>query len=54
MPSYKLIYFNARGKAEVARWIFAEAQVKYQDDRIDLNQWATEKKSKKKKFFVLP
>ena len=50
MPTYKLSYFNARGKAEVARWIFAEAHVKYQDHRIDLNQWATEKKSKKKLY----
>ena len=34
MPSYKLSYFNGRGRAEVARMLFAVAGVKYEDHRI--------------------
>ena len=40
MPSYKLFYFNARGGAEFIRLIFAQAGVKYEDVRLDGQQWA--------------
>lgn len=34
MPSYKLIYFNGKGRGEVARFIFAQAGVEYEDYRV--------------------
>ena len=35
MPSYKLIYFNYRAAAEVIRFIFAHADVEYEDVRVE-------------------
>ena len=32
--SYELIYFNFRGRAELARLIFALADVEYTDTRV--------------------
>ena len=34
MPSYKLTYFNARGRAELARFVFAQAGIEYEDVRL--------------------
>lgn len=48
MPSYKLKYFNAKGRAEVVRLIFAQAGVKYEDVRIDLADWPSHKSGKRK------
>ena len=39
MPSYKLLYFNGRGRAEVARYIFAQAGVEYEDQRVDFEEF---------------
>ena len=39
MTNYKLIYFNARGRAETARLLFAQAGVKYEDERVDSEEW---------------
>ncbi|XP_077999241.1 hematopoietic prostaglandin D synthase-like [Glandiceps talaboti] len=42
MPKYKLIYFNARGRAEVIRMIFAVAGVEYEEVRCPYpldNEW---------------
>ncbi|CAF0861830.1 unnamed protein product [Adineta steineri] len=39
MPSYKLTYFNGRGRAEISRLIFAAAGQKYEDIRIEREQW---------------
>lgn len=39
MPSYKLIYGNARGRAEICRLIFAQAEVKYEDCRLVNDEW---------------
>ena len=36
---YKLIYFDARGRAEVTRMILAAADVKYEDQRIKFEDW---------------
>jgi hypothetical protein len=44
-PSYKLIYFNARGKAEHIRFIFAYAGVEYEDERISQEKWPELKRS---------
>jgi len=40
MPAYKLVYFDGRGRAECARWIFAQAGVAYEDKRINKEEWA--------------
>lgn len=40
MPTYKLTYFNLRGRAELIRWIFVQASVEYEDIRITKEQWA--------------
>uniref|UniRef100_A0A0M3HPS6 GST C-terminal domain-containing protein n=1 Tax=Ascaris lumbricoides TaxID=6252 RepID=A0A0M3HPS6_ASCLU len=48
IPQYKLIYFNGRGRAETIRLLFAQAQVKYEDVRIEKDQWPTLKESKLK------
>ncbi|KAL1117626.1 hypothetical protein AAG570_003941 [Ranatra chinensis] len=42
---YKLIYFNARGKAEHIRFIFAYAGVDYEDCRVPKEKWPETKKS---------
>lgn len=44
-PLYKLIYFNARGKAEHIRFIFAYAGVEYEDERISQDKWPELKRS---------
>ncbi|KAJ8022738.1 Glutathione S-transferase class-mu 28 kDa isozyme [Holothuria leucospilota] len=42
---YKITYFNARGRAEPARFIFALAGVEFEDFRIELHDWAEWKPS---------
>lgn len=37
--SYKLTYFNGRGRAEFIRLIFAQAGVQYEDVRIERADW---------------
>ncbi|XP_072016298.1 hematopoietic prostaglandin D synthase-like [Amphiura filiformis] len=41
MPKYKLTYFNARGRAEVVRYVFALAGAEYEDHRIEGADWPT-------------
>lgn len=43
MPTYKLYYFNGRGRAEVSRLIFAVADQKYEDIRYEHDQWPSHK-----------
>jgi len=47
MPSYKLYYFNVRGRAEFIRYMFLHANVPFEDFRIDSTvnpgQWDTYK-----------
>lgn len=44
MPhSYRLIYFDARGRAEVSRLLFALAGQKYEDVRHTHDSWPAEK-----------
>jgi len=50
MPQYKLTYFNFRCRAEVARLLFAEAEVKYEDIRYEYSDWP----GKIKESLVLP
>ena len=35
MVTYKLTYFNTRGRGELARFIFAQAGVEYEDHRVE-------------------
>ena len=43
MTTYKLYYFNARGRGELSRLIFAAAGQKFEDIRIEGSQWPTRK-----------
>uniref|UniRef100_A0A914V8Y2 glutathione transferase n=1 Tax=Plectus sambesii TaxID=2011161 RepID=A0A914V8Y2_9BILA len=40
MPAYRLCYFNFRGRAEPARFLFHLAGVPYEDVRWELADWA--------------
>ncbi len=40
MPTYKLYYFQAKGRAELIRWIFTQAGVPYEDIRYTGEEWA--------------
>ena len=40
MAECKLVYINYRGRAELIRFILAQAEVKYDDSRIELEKWA--------------
>ncbi|XP_076483483.1 hematopoietic prostaglandin D synthase-like [Bombus vancouverensis nearcticus] len=42
---YKLIYFNARGRAEHIRYIFAYTGIEYTDERISEELWPEYKDS---------
>jgi glutathione S-transferase len=44
-PNYKLVYFDFRGKGEPLRWIFAYAGVKFDDHRINYQDWPSLKAS---------
>lgn len=43
MVHYKLSYFNSRGKAEIARQLFAVAGVAFEDERIPKDQFVERK-----------
>ena len=43
MSTYKLYYFNARGRAEISRLIFAAAGQQYEDIRYEHDQWPAHK-----------
>lgn len=43
MSTYKLYYFNLRGRAEACRLIFAAADQKFEDMRFDHAQWPEHK-----------
>ena len=40
MPTYKLYYFQGKGRAELTRWIFIQAGVPYEDVRLSKEEWA--------------
>lgn len=43
---YKLTYFNVKGRCEHIRYIFAVAQLPYEDNRITQEEWQELKPSK--------
>ncbi|XP_065576544.1 glutathione S-transferase 1-like isoform X2 [Artemia franciscana] len=43
MSKYKLVYFNARGWAELSRLIFAYSGIPYEDFRFEREDWPTYK-----------
>jgi len=45
MPKYSINYYNARGFAEISRWIFAAAGEEYEDNRWEPEQWPEHKKN---------
>ena len=45
MSTYKLYYFNMRGRAEPIRILLAQAEVKYEDIRFVKEEWASKYKS---------
>ncbi|KAF5290613.1 hypothetical protein FQR65_LT01903 [Abscondita terminalis] len=51
-PHYKLVYFNARGRAEHIRLIFAYSGIEYEDYRVPKERWPEYKK--KTPFGMLP
>ena len=51
MSTYKLTYFNVRARAELIRFVFAQAGVEYEDVRVSWDQWQELKPSKFIKFF---
>ncbi|XP_046848746.1 glutathione S-transferase 1-like isoform X1 [Xenia sp. Carnegie-2017] len=54
MPQYKLIYFKTRGRAEAIRLLFAAAGVKYEDCRLEMEEFRQLKASGKLPFNQLP
>ena len=44
MSGIKLTYFNLKGRAELARLILAQAEVEYEDSRIEREEWPELKK----------
>ncbi|CAH2301323.1 hematopoietic prostaglandin D synthase [Pelobates cultripes] len=45
MPTYKLTYFNFKGRAELIRYIFAYKNTEYEDVRIEFSEWPALKPS---------
>ena len=39
MPTYKLTYFNFKGRGELMRLIFAVAGKQFTDERIEMQDW---------------
>jgi len=45
MTTYKLTYFNLNALAEPIRWAFKVAEVDFEDERIEMENWAEIKES---------
>ena len=53
MPSYKLYYFKARGRAEICRLAFAAAKIGFEDCRLDFEEWTKFKQCELNLLFCL-
>lgn len=45
MPSYKLFYFDGKGRVEAIRMAFAVGVLQYEDVRVQLQEWPALKPS---------
>ncbi|XP_070548538.1 S-crystallin SL11-like [Ptychodera flava] len=54
MPKHRVIYFDARGRAEPSRLVLSAAGVEFEDVRFTSEQWQTEKATGKYEFGQLP
>lgn len=45
MPQYHLIYFDARGRGELTRWLLEYSGTPYTEERIAFGDWAVRKQS---------
>ncbi|PFX16269.1 probable glutathione S-transferase 5 [Stylophora pistillata] len=54
MPSYKLTYFDIRGRGESTRLIFKAAGVEFEDNRVTFEEWGALKASAEFPFGQLP
>jgi hypothetical protein len=52
MPSYKITYFNAAGRAEITRLVLVAAGQKFEDKRIEFKDWPALKPSKMQIIFI--
>lgn len=48
MVHYKLIYFNLRGRGELARLVLHHQEVAFEDFRFEREEWPKYKAGKKK------
>ena len=46
MPTYKVFYFNSRGRAEPSRLVLIQTGVKYEDIRFSMEEWRATYKAK--------
>ncbi len=53
MVQYKLYYFNGRGRAELARYIFAAAGQEYEGKRVSENKQIRESGKEKKNWLLV-
>lgn len=51
MASYRLHYFDVRGRAEIVRMLFKLAQVEFEDIRVTESEWTRVKLGKFVDFF---
>lgn len=52
MASYRLHYFDVRGRAEIVRMLFKLAQVEFEDIRVTESEWPRVKLGKFVDFFT--
>lgn len=51
MPTFKVVYFNARGRAELTRLMLAHVGQEFEDVRYESEEWAKKKECKFSEVF---